>query len=243
MSRLPALFVLVALTAACSGGTNSESAPSTGAPANGAVPAPPPGLDELAPIQQPDRAPVPERRNGLNLDPPVPVAAAFPEMEALRATYLIPENPSTAEQSVREAAFAFGAMLVSAFQEPAPSASNTVLPGLATPLPLPASLNMLGRATLYRRTGATGVDVGPSRPDREGRIWVAVYQGAAGPIGRVEAFCSGVTVRADGTRVVVEVVDMPASLLRQPKDRKDFPVVLCEVDLESPPDEGFQPAA
>ena len=143
---------------------------------------------------------------------------------------------------MRNAAFAFGEMLVAAFRAPTPSASNVDLPGLTSPLPLPASLNMLGRAALHGRSGATGVDVGPSRPDSEGRLWVAVFQGASGPIGAVTAVCSGVTVRAVGDRVVVEVLPISAGLLRQPKDRKDFPVVLCEVDLESPPQEGFRPA-
>jgi hypothetical protein len=196
----------------------------------------------LAPIAPEDRAPVPERRNGLNLDPPTPAEASFPEFDALRGTYLIPEEVTTAEDSVRDAAFAFGAMLASSFREPMPSASNVVLPGLDAPLPLPASLNMLGRAALYRRLGASGVDVGPSRPDVDGRLWVAVFQGASGPIGAVVAVCSGVTVRAVDGRAVVEVRSIDAALLRQPKDRADFPVVLCEVDLESPPQEGFQPA-
>lgn len=197
----------------------------------------------LAPIQPEDRAPIPERMNGLNKVPPVPTEGRFEEFEALRATYLIPEDPELAKVNVRVAARAFGGMLLGSLREPVPSALNLELPGHPVPVALPASLNMLGRASMYQREAVTGVDVGPSKAATDGRVWVAVFQGASGPIGAVVPVCVGVTMRSDGSSVLIELFDMPARLERQPVSREDFPVVLCEVDLESLPDDGFVPAA
>jgi len=227
---------LLALFSACSSASEPDGATES-------VVTAPDQRGLLAPITPEDRAPIPERVNGLNQVPPVPTEGRFEEFEALRATYLIPEDPELAGVNVRVAARAFGAMLLGSLREPAPSALNLDLPGHPVPVALPASLNMLGRASLYQREAATGVDVGPSKPASDGRVWVAVFQGASGPIGAVVPVCVGVTMRSDGAVVVIELFEVPARLQRQPVSREDFPVVLCEVDLQTPPDDGFVPAA
>jgi hypothetical protein len=223
-------------------GCSSSGTPTVpDAPSDGANTQPAPGI--LPPIAAEDRAPIPERTNALNNAPPVPSAVTFPEFEALRATYLINEDPETAKVNVRTAARAFGAMLMGSVKEPVRSALNLDLPGHPVPVPLPASLNMLGRAAMYQRDAVTGIDVGPSEPDVNGRVWVAIFQGASGPIGSVEAHCVAVTMRSLAGVVNIELVEIPARLDRQPVSRSDFPVVLCELDLDAPPDDGFVPAA
>lgn len=223
--------------------TPSGDLSSKGAESDVSAPAQAPPRGMLAPIAPDDRAPIPERTNALNDAPPVPTEGRFEEFERIRAEFLINEDREVAKTNVRVAARAFGAMLLGSLREPARSALNLDLPGHPVPVALPASLNMLGRAAMYQRDAVTGIDVGPSKPDVEDRVWVAIFQGASGPIGSVEAHCVAVTMRSVASVVSIELVELPARLQRQPATRSETPIVLCELDLESPPDEGFVPAA
>lgn len=189
----------------------------------------------LAPIEPNDRNPIPEHFDSRNSSAPVPTGVIFEEFERLRAAYVIPSDLTLASSSSSAAARAFGAMLVSALRDPEPSALNMSLPGHASLVPLPASLNFLGRAALYERLGASGVDVGPSKPDVNNRVWVAIFQGASGPIGSVVSACFGVTLHSVNNMVLIEVIQIPSRLQRQPTSLTDYPVVLCELDLNNPP--------
>lgn len=189
----------------------------------------------LAPIAPNDRNPIPEHFDSRNSSAPVPTGVIFEEFERLRAAYIIPSVLTLASSSSRAAARAFGAMLVSALRDPEPSALNMSLPGHASLVPLPASLNFLGRAALYERLGASGVDVGPSKPDANNRVWVAIFQGASGPIGSVVSACFGVTLHSVNNMVLIEVLQIPSRLQRQPTSLTDYPVVLCDLDLNNPP--------
>lgn len=203
-----------------------------------ATASPPPVRDAegiLAPIEPNDRNPIPEHFDSRNSSAPVSTGVIFEEFERLRAAYVIPSDLTLASSSSHAAARAFGAMLVSALRDPEPSALNMSLPGHASLVPLPASLNFLGRAALYERLGASGVDVGPSKPDINNRVWIAIFQGASGPIGSVVSACFGVTLHSVNNMVLIEVIQIPSRLQRQPTSLTDYPVVLCELDLNNPP--------
>ncbi len=198
-------------------------------------------VSNTAAIAPDSRNPIQERTNALNEVPGVPNEARFPEQERLRSEYLIPETVDVAQVNVRAAAVAFGAAVLYSVREPRPSGLNMELPGHPAPVTLPAGINALGRAAMHGRPGVSGVDVGPSVPDETGRVWVALFMGASGPIGAVESYCVGVTLRSDGRTVEVEVVEVPSSVVRQPLDRSDFAEVSCVLDLQDLPDEGFAP--
>jgi len=187
------------------------------------------------------RNPIQERANALNDEAPAPSEGRFPELERLRAEYLIPESPEVARVNVRAAARAFGAAVLHSVRTPQESGLNMYLPNHPRPVTLPAGLNSLGRAALHGRDAVSGVDVGPSVPDERGRVWVAVFMGASGPVGAVESVCVGVTLRSDGTTVEVVLEEIASSVPRQPRDRSDFVEVACVLDLESRPDDGFAP--
>lgn len=222
------LCVAFLITSCSSASVDSSSATASQPPVRDAE-----GI--LAPIEPNDRNPIPEHFDSRNSSTPVPTGVTFEEFERLRATYVIPSDLTLASSSSRAAARAFGAMLVSAFLDPEPSALNMSLPGHASLVPLPASLNFLGRAALYERLGASGVDVGPSKPDINNRVWVAIFQGASGPIGSVVSACFGVTLHSVNNMVLIEVIQIPSRLQRQPASLTDYPVVLCELDLNNPP--------
>jgi len=201
---------------------------------------PPPAIGDPV-IASEDRNPIPEKTNALNSEPVVGNETVLPEIDQLRTEYLIPESVESARMGVRDAARAFATALAAGIEDPEPSSLNIRVPGHAFPVALPAGMNILGRAALHNRNGATGVDVGPSLPDATGRVWVAVFLGASGPLGGVEAHCVGVTLRSEGAGVIVELVELDAIILRQPTTRKEFPASSCTLDLSSPPDNGFVP--
>lgn len=187
------------------------------------------------------RNPIQERTNALNDEPVVANDGRFPELERLRFEYLIPESVDVARTNVRAAARAFGAAVLYSIREPRESGLNMYLPNHPRLVTLPAGLNALGRATLHGRDAVSGVDVGPSLPDENGRVWVAVFMGASGPIGAVESYCVGVTLHSDGSTVEVAIEEIGSRVVRQPLDRSDFVDVECRLDLEALPDDGFEP--
>jgi hypothetical protein len=142
---------------------------------------------------------------------------------------------------VRQSAYAFAAAIAYGINNPQPSSLNLDVPGHPQVVSLPTGLHVIARAALYARAAASGVDVGPSFPDPSGRIWVAVFMGASGPIGAVKSSCVAVTLRSDGREVLIELVDVDSEVVRQPVDRKDFAEVRCVLDLEALPDDGFVP--
>lgn len=187
------------------------------------------------------RNPIQERTNALNDEPVVANEGSFPELDRLRSEYLIPESTEVARKNVRDAARAFGAAVLHSIREPRVSGLNMYLPNHPNHVTLPAGLNALGRATLHGRDAVSGVDVGPSVPDENGRVWVAVFMGASGPIGAVESYCVGVTLSSNGIAVEVTIEEIGSSVVRQPVDRSDFVDVECLLDLEALPDDGFSP--
>lgn len=187
------------------------------------------------------RNPIQERTNALNKEPVTPNEGRFPELERLRNEYLIPDSVEVARTNVRAAARAFGAAVLYSIREPRESGLNMYLPNHPNHVTLPAGLNALGRATLHGRDAVSGVDVGPSVPDENGRVWVAVFMGASGPIGAVESYCVGVTLSSNGSTVTVTIEEIGSRVVRQPVDRSDFVEVECRVDLEALPDDGFEP--
>lgn len=216
------------LTSQTTGAGGTSVPGSTGGSPSGTTPIPPPY-----------RNPIQERNNALNAEPGVPNDVTFPELERIRSEYLIPESAEVSRLNVRAAAMAFGAAVLDSVRNPKPSGLNLALPGHPRLVTIPAGLNALGRAAMHQRDGVSGVDVGPSVPDSSGRVWVALFMGASGPVGRVEAYCAGVTLRSDGGIVYVEVEEVASSVVRQPKDRKDFVDVSCVLDLEARTDDGF----
>ena len=197
-----------------------------------------PGTPAIAPEY---RNPIQERTNALNEEPVTANEGRFPELERLRAEYLIPESAEVARTNVRAAARAFGAAVLYSVREPRESGLNMYLPNHPNLVTLPAGLNALGRASMHGRDAVSGVDVGPSMPDENGRVWVAVFMGASGPIGAVESYCVGVALSSDGSLVEVSIDEIPSKVVRQPRDRKDFVEVVCQLDLEALPDDGFEP--
>lgn len=193
----------------------------------------------LAPMLPADRDPTADRSNKANAFPPVPAQGVFEEYDKLRAAYTIPADASLAVVNTRHAAMAFGAALRGAVQDPEPSASNVRIPGYDGFVSLPASLNSLGRAAMHQRLGVSGVDVGPSRPDINGKVWVAVFQGASGPIGAVGSVCFAVALFAQYDSVHFEVVEIPSRLSAQPRTVNDWTTVLCELDLLNPPSKDY----
>jgi hypothetical protein len=191
------------------------------------------------PLPREYRNPIQERTNALNREPVVANEGVFPEYEQLRSEYLIPESTEVARENVRAAARAFGAAVLYGVRNPQPSGLNMELPDHPSLVTLPAALNTLGRAAAAQRDGVFGIDVGPSVPDASGRVWVAVFMGASGPIGAVESVCVAVTLRSDGRRVQVDLEEVASKVVRQPEDRKDYAEVSCVVDLEARSDEGF----
>lgn len=187
------------------------------------------------------RNPIQERTNALNDEPVAANEGRFPELERLRSEYLIPESVDVARTNVRAAARAFGAAVLYSIREPRVSGLNMYLPNHPNHVTLPAGLNALGRATLHGRDAVSGVDVGPSAPDENGRVWVAVFMGASGPLGSVESYCVGVTLSSDGVTVEVSIEEIDSRVVRQPLDRSDFVDVECRLDLEALPDDGFAP--
>lgn len=192
-------------------------------------------LGLLAPIAPMDRDPTPDRINKANTSPPVPAQGVFEEYDKLRAAYTIPADPLLALVNTRQAAIAFGATLRGAIQDPEPSASNMHIPGYDGYVSFPASINFLGRAAMYQRPGVVGVDVGPSKPDVNGKVWVAIFQGVSGPIGNVGSACFAVALFSKYDSIHFEIVEIPSSLARQPASSTDGVAVLCELDLLNPP--------
>lgn len=195
------------------------------------------------PIPRPNRNPIPERNNSLNELPLVANDVVFLELEEIRREYLIPEDAMVAVASVRETAMAFGAAIAHGIREPKPSSVNMFLPGHPRVVALPAAMNVIARAALYARAATSGVDVGPSFPDETGRVWVAVFMGASGPIGSVASSCVAVTLHSDGRNVLVELINVESQVIKQPADRRDFAKIRCILKLEPPSDEGFVPQA
>jgi hypothetical protein len=187
------------------------------------------------------RNPIQERSNALNEEPVVANEGRFPELEKLRSEYLIPESAEVARTNVRAAARAFGAAVLYSIREPRVSGLNLYLPNHPNHVTLPAGLNAIGRASLHGRDAVSGVDVGPSVPDENGRVWVAVFMGASGPIGAVESYCVGVTLDSNGVTVEVAIEEIASRVVRQPLDRSDFVEVECQLDLEARLDDGFAP--
>lgn len=187
------------------------------------------------------RNPIQERSNALNKEAVIANEGRFPELEKLRAEYLIPESVEVSRVNVRSAARAFGAAVLYSIREPRVSGLNLYLPNHPNHVTLPAGLNAIGRAALHGRDAVSGVDVGPSVPDENGRVWVAVFMGASGPIGAVESYCVGVTLASDGIRVEVLIEEIDSRVVRQPLDRSDFVEVECQLDLEARLDDGFAP--
>jgi len=187
------------------------------------------------------RNPIQERTNALNDEPVVANEGRFPELERLRSEYLLPESVEVARKNVRAAAQAFGAAVLYSVREPKVSGLNMYLPNHPNLVTLPAGLNALGRATMHGRDAVSGVDVGPSLPDESGRVWIAVFMGASGPIGGVESYCVGVTLSSNGSLVEVSVAEIPSRVVQQPRTRKDFVEVACQLDLQALPDDGFEP--
>ena len=192
-----------------------------------------PGL--LAPMAPLDRNPTPDRVNKANTFPPVPTQGVFEEYDKLRAAYTIPPDPTLARVNTRQAAISFGATLRGAIQDPEPSASNVRIPGYNGYVAFPASINFLGRAAMTQRLGVTGVDVGPSKPDVNGKVWVAVFQGISGPMGNVVSACFAVTLFSKYDSIHFEIVEIPSRLTSQPTSVNDWVTVLCELDLLNPP--------
>jgi len=214
-------------------GDAGESLPAGSSPAPGGSTLP------STPLPRDFRNPIQERTNALNKEPVAANEAVFPEYERLRSEYLIPESVEVSRENVRAAARAFGAAVLYGIRNPQPSGLNMELPGHPGLVTLPAALNSLGRAAAAQRDGVFGIDVGPSVPDVSGRVWVAVFMGASGPIGAVESVCVAVTLRSDGRLVQVDLEEVASEVVRQPSDRKDFAEVSCVVDLEARTDEGF----
>ena len=193
----------------------------------------------LAPIAPLDRDPTPDRINKANTSPPAPAQGVFEEYDKLRASYTIPADPLLALTNTRQAAIAFGATLRGAIQDPEPSASNVRIPGYSKIVSFPASINFLGRSAMYQRPGVVGVDVGPSKPDINSKVWVAIFQGVSGPIGNVVSACVAVVVFAEYDSIHFEIVEIPSRLTKQPSTVTDSTTVLCELDLLNPPSEDY----
>lgn len=228
------LCVTLALTA-CSSTSGTLLNNSTTTPTSITIP------NSETPIPRPNRNPILERNNDLNKLPIVANDVVFLELEEIRRQYLIPEDTMVAPSSVRETARAFGAAIAHGIREPQLSSVNMSLPGHPRVVSLPAALNVIARAALYAREATSGADVGPSFPDATGRIWVAVFMGASGPIGAVRSSCVAVTLRSDGRNVLVELVEVASEVTKQPLTRRGFASIRCVLDLEPPSNDGFLP--
>jgi len=231
----PCVVLFVSLLSSCTGASGQSGRVDV----TSTTLSPEESLALLAPIDVPDRAPNPPRLNKANDMPPAPAPGVFEEFDKIRAEYVIPSDPGLAATNTRNAALAFGGSLRSALENPEPSASNMRVPGYDGVVSFPASINSLGRAAMYQRLGVTGVDVGPSKPDVNGMVWVAIFQGASGPIGGVVSSCQAVVVFARYDSVHLKVVEVPSSLDKQPASVTDWPLVLCDLDLLNPPSEDY----
>jgi hypothetical protein len=239
MLRRTLLLALLLPLSACSG--NSPASPQSSTIVDATTPAL--SQSPQPPIPPEDRNPIPERNNALNKEPVVPNDAFFPELVRRSRAFEIPGSTDVARREVFDAAVAFGAALVYAIENPSPSSLNLILPGHPRLVALPAQMNSLGRYAAHAYTAVTGSDVGPSFPDSEGRVWVAVFQGASGPLGAVEPVCVAVVLSSQNDQVVIDLEEIPAWLDEQPVTLQDIPLVHCSVDIESPPNDGFEPAA
>jgi hypothetical protein len=163
---------------------------------------------------------------------PVPVEALVPRLEG-KENWLLEELAVTGSQGAWAAAEAFAVALADSVRNPQVSSVNTELPGHPTPVALPPHLQVVAMAADGGRDGVTGFDVGPSVPDVDGRVWVAVFLGAGGPLGGVEVTCVGVALRSDGVQVIVDVEALPGVVLEQPRSRRDGVMFDCGLNLRS----------
>lgn len=244
--RLRLVAFLLPVSAAGLAGCGSAVSPVPSTPGS-ALPAT--TLPSTSVVARADGPPIPhEDRAPLQEVPPDPTGSALPpspavleQLEQARRKYLIPEEVSVAAESVHAGALAFAAALAYGIENPQPSSLRLTLPGHPAPVALPASINALARAAMFARPALQMADVGPSRPDTQGAVWVAVFGGASGPVGSVVSSCSAVRLRSDGVSVVIDVVAVESTVTRQPLDRSDYVGLRCVLDLDMSSMERFVP--